>query len=113
MLVLAASQSDGVALENGKLQHGLLTYTLLTEGLAGGLADWRPKDGQVTVTEWLTFAVNRVPHLADEIRAGRFADRGLRGVVSTKAGERVTQIPVLFDFRKNSASDAILIGKPR
>ena len=85
----------------------------MTEGLAGGLADWRPKDGQVTVTEWLTFAVNRVPHLADEIRAGRFADQGLRGVVSTKAGERVTQIPVLFDFRKNSASDAILIGKPR
>ena len=36
MRVLAASQAEEVALESDQLRHGLLTYAMLREGLAGG-----------------------------------------------------------------------------
>jgi hypothetical protein len=69
MLVLAASQSDAVALEDAKLGHGLLTWVLVEEGLRGGKADV-DKDGKIRLKEWLSYAEGRVPDVADAIARG-------------------------------------------
>ena len=66
MYILAAAQSDEDANEFKKLGHGLLTYTLIEEGLKQGRADTQPKDKQLTAREWLDYAVQRVPQLTIE-----------------------------------------------
>src|SRR5213078_261829 len=63
MRVLAASQADDFALESGNLRHGLLTYALVKDGLDTKKADFRPKDGRVTLGEWLAYGAERVPDL--------------------------------------------------
>jgi uncharacterized caspase-like protein len=63
MYVLAASQRDQKALETMKLEHGLLTFALVEDGLKNKLADNSPKDGQVLMREWLDYATTRVPLL--------------------------------------------------
>jgi hypothetical protein len=68
MRVLAASQADDFAIENGTLRQGLLTYALTQDGLEAGLADFRPRDGRITLGEWLAHAVVRVPQLHQKIR---------------------------------------------
>lgn len=63
MYILTASQGYQAALELSALQHGLLTYALVDEGLRGGMADDDPKDGMITLREWLDFATVEVPKL--------------------------------------------------
>jgi hypothetical protein len=89
MRVLAASKAKESAHERGgKIADGLLTYALVQEGLKDVHADWRPKDGMITMDEWLAYGEMRVPEL--------FADQG-----SNQTPDRYQQ-PVLFDFsRKN------------
>jgi WD40 repeat protein len=111
MLVLAASQSDGVALENSKLQHGLLTYSLLADGIENRQADWRPKDGQVTLSEWLAFGEHRVPALAEDVASGKVRGLNQRGVVLPAGKDRLIQLPTLFDFRRDNGADPLLIKK--
>jgi len=43
-----------------------LTYALVEEGLRTADADVGPRDGQVTVPEWLDYATQRVPQLQQE-----------------------------------------------
>ncbi len=108
--ILAASQADGVAVEDGALGHGLLTYALAQEGLVRGLAD-TDRDGKVTLGEALGYAAGRMPGLAAEIRAKRLALLGVpgasvtpdarRGAVWFADGSTVpvrVQQPQLFDF---------------
>jgi hypothetical protein len=54
-------------LEAKQLGHGLLTYTLVEEGLKTPLADLTPQDGQVLVREWLDYTTIRVPQLQMEL----------------------------------------------
>jgi uncharacterized caspase-like protein len=61
MYILTAAQSYQAALEASQLGHGYLTYALVEEGLKTAAADISPKDGQVTIREWLDFATERVP----------------------------------------------------
>ena len=82
MRVLAASQADDFAVESGQLRQGLLTYTLVRDGLERGKADFRPKDGRVTLGEWLAYAEVRVPDLHERIRERRPLDD------ETEAGAR-------------------------
>jgi WD40 repeat protein/uncharacterized caspase-like protein len=63
MYVLTASQSFQAALEAAQLGHGYLTFALLEGGPRGGNADASPRDGKVTVREWLDYAATRVPQL--------------------------------------------------
>ena len=51
MYILTAAQSLHEAKEATQLGHGLLTYSLVEEGLKQTLADDEPKDGTVTVRE--------------------------------------------------------------
>ena len=76
MRVLAASQAEEVALESSELRHGLLTYAMLREGLAGGAADRAPEDRWINLTEMLNYGVERVPLLYEDIRDGSFAAQG-------------------------------------
>lgn len=63
MYILTASQGYQAALETTLYQHGLLTYALIDLGLKSGLAGDDPKDGQITLREWLDFATQEVPQM--------------------------------------------------
>ncbi len=72
MRVLAAAQTNNVALELRSLQHGLLSYTLLQDAIGRGLADSdMPKDGMLTAAEWLGYAVKGVPALYKSVVEGK------------------------------------------
>jgi WD40 repeat protein/uncharacterized caspase-like protein len=66
MYILTAAQSYQAALETPQHGHGYLTYALVEEGLKTANADTDPRDGQVTVREWLDYATRRVPQLQEE-----------------------------------------------
>jgi hypothetical protein len=68
MRVLAASQADDFAIEAGELRQGLLTYALTKDGLEAKEADFQPKDGKITLGEWLAYGAERVPQLHEKIR---------------------------------------------
>ena len=115
MRVLAASQAEAVALESDQLKHGLLTYAMLREGLAGGAADRAPPDGAIDFTEMMNYGVERVPLLYEAIRDGSFTVQG-RGFEPSCANEQdggdqgndcrardITEVqrPSLFDFSRS------------
>ncbi len=66
MFILTAAQSYQAALEVAELGHGLLTYTLVEEGLKQNMADTAPRDGRVLLAEWLDYATQRVPQIQQE-----------------------------------------------
>jgi hypothetical protein len=63
--VLAATEKEQLATELPVLGHGTFTYALL-EG-AGGPAD-RVRDGNLAVSEWVSYANVRIPQLLDELK---------------------------------------------
>ena len=98
--ILAASQSDDVALESDQLRQGLLTYALANEGLGdgGGRAD-SDDDGRITLDEWLRYGAKRLPKLSADLTAGR-PIKGARGIVFLDGIPAKAQVqqPALFDF---------------
>jgi WD40 repeat protein len=109
MRILAASQSDEFALENDKLKHGLLTFSLIRDGLDDFKADHEPKDQKINLDEWLRYGLKRVPILAEDIKRGDttsyVASRGWRAVwdgskTNTLSPSKSAQQPALFDFAK-------------
>lgn len=113
--VLAASQADDVALEVRSLEHGLLTYALVREGLEAARAN-ADGDGKVTLDEWLAYGAERVPTLYEELRTGRLKPLEIAGrdPIPVKAsGARASikknafQQPSLFNF-KRKGGDVIL-----
>jgi len=105
MRILAASQADDVALELDRLQHGLLTYALMAEGLEQKKAD-KNGDGHITLDEWLGYGAERVPTLYEDVKAGKLEELKSRDVriTSTVSGASVKknafQQPQLFDFKR-------------
>lgn len=113
MRILAASKSKESALERGGVEHGLLSYALVEEGLVKGLADFQPKDGKILVGEWLAYGEQEVPKL--------FQEGDAKGFVQTKGGGDTAkeiyhggkqtpqryQQPVYFNFGK-AKSDIVL-----
>jgi hypothetical protein len=105
MRILAATQIDQYALETQKTQQGLLSYALVHEGLKQNRADYKPKDQQIWLSEWLSYASERVPGLYQDWREGT-----LKG---TKKGELLDapeehpgdspslQQPAWFDIARN------------
>lgn len=106
MRILTSTQADNVALESGLIEQGLLTYALTHDGIESGRADFRPRDREITVAEWLAYGVERVPALyaevelrLAEINAGRAsAGGGLGG----DSGAKV----VVFSARNAGAAGA-------
>jgi WD40 repeat protein len=109
MRILTATQADNVALELGNLQHGLLTYSLVKNGIELGLADYQPKDSKLFSNEWLGFSVKDVPLLYEKAAKGELKDLLIEGK-KTKGVELVNmtrqesnlnlQQPSLFDFSR-------------
>lgn len=118
MRVLAAAQTNNVALELRTLKHGLLSYSLLQDGIVRGLADSNtPKDGAVTTREWLAYAVKGVPELYKKVIEGKAKlaiggeDVDLSKLTEKQKAEvfceggncrskASVQRPVLFDFAR-------------
>ena len=99
MYVIAASQSEAVALESDRLRQGLLTYAMLREGLADGEADRAPTDGFVGFRELLSYGAERVPQLHREVVEGVVASDWRALVVDLEAGGTLgIQRPRFFDF---------------
>ena len=104
MRILTATQADNVALEKGGL--GLLMRALLVDGLTSWQADYKPRDKSILLTEWLTFGVERVPRLYEEMRDGR-----MRGTFDPRElAEGKTQQPSLFDFARRR--EVVLARQP-
>lgn len=100
MHILTATQADNVALEKGGLG-------LLVDGLSAWQADYKPRDRSILLTEWLTFGVERVPRLYEELRDGR-----MRGTFDPRElAEGKTQQPALFDFARRRR-DVVLARQP-
>ncbi|MEO5629465.1 MAG: caspase family protein [Thermomonas sp.] len=101
--ILAATQANDVALEDAKLGQGLLSYALAVDGLSAGQADL-DGDGDIRADEWLAFAVQRLPILANDAGVGRIAlaANGTRGItfhdLPANVPVRRVQQPALFDF---------------
>lgn len=105
MRILAASQADDVALEIDHLKHGLLSSALIVDGMKRFSADRTPKDGKITLDEWLRYGVDQVPILAKEFKADEMqvAGRGMKKKIKVdgKLIDKPDQQPALFDFSKN------------
>jgi WD40 repeat protein len=107
--ILAATQADDVALEDARLGQGLLTYALAVDGLGGGQADL-DADGSIRTDEWLAYAVQRLPGLANDARVGRIgaAGEGSRAItfsdLPAEAPARRVQQPALFDFNPKAST---------
>lgn len=97
MRILAASQSQQSANETHETQMGLLSYALVREGLEENKADYKPKDQQIWLSEWLSYAVERVPKLDRD----RGRQKGKVLVAPKAAPDKPTsQQPALFDFAR-------------
>ena len=68
------------ALELESLQHGLLTYALVAEGLQKGLALAEPGQDWLSVEQWFEYAAERVVELHDESMART------RGAIARRIG---------------------------
>lgn len=105
--ILAATQAKDKAVEDSRLGQGLLTAAL-GKGLTpqGGPADLNA-DRRVTLDEWLRYAVQELPRMAN----GTGAARGFTITQSPTAAKAkaAVQEPALFDFT-NAASPVVLRG---
>ena len=111
MRVLAASQARDVAIEADRLEHGLLTFALMRDGIEARRADFRPVDQRIRLGEWLAYGAEGVPRLHRELVGGsRAADRGTRAAVRLGATPRVQQ-PRLFDFSRRGDGPVIASSK--
>ncbi|MEP7147380.1 MAG: caspase family protein [Acidobacteriota bacterium] len=118
MKILAATQANDVALELGSLQHGLLSYALLQDGIVASLAD-ADKNNEFLSTELLSYAEARVPQLYQEVKDGKRSliinDRQPDGEKaraekfqgSGKQPDRHLQQPTLFDFNRRQRSNRL------
>lgn len=107
--ILAATQSDSVALETSKLSAGLLTYALAKEGLDPNTpAADLDRNGKITLDEWLKYAAQRLPRLSEEVAASSAANSGGDddGLVFIKRAKfkPKPQEPALFDFTTGAST---------
>lgn len=112
MRILAATQAANIALESGAIRQGLLTYALVRDGLEGGAADFRARDGAIMLKEWLEFGVTRVPELYALIRQGKIKAVGRDIEMAGTEGATPSasyQQPLLFDFARKRR-ELILAG---
>ncbi len=115
MYILTAAQGYQAALEAAQLGHGYLTYALVQEGLGTPVADASPKDGQVTVREWLDYATLRVPRMQEMMmQDARKLGREIAFVEGEEAtkelAKRSLQRPRVF-YRRELKSEPLIVAK--
>ena len=116
--ILAATQSDDVALEDSDLKQGLLTYALVHEGLGDathpGLAT--PGWGGVHLANLMLYALDRLPDLAAEV-AGKRREEAASGLmlvprIPQPSKPPRVQRPALFDFTDDDMDVVLTPLKP-
>ncbi len=117
MYILTAAQGYQAALEAAQLGHGYLTYALVEEGLKTPAADTAPKDGQVTVREWLDYATLRVPQMQETMmQKARKLGREIAFVegeqVIKELAKRSLQRPRVF-YRREPEAELLIVAKPQ
>ena len=120
MSILTAAQSYQAALETAQFGHGLLTYSLVEEGLKKGLADNRPADGKIVLREWFEHATRQVPRLQlEQMRRARQMGRALAIVEGEEnipeIERRSLQTPRVFYRREDPVSPFVIgraVGSP-
>jgi WD40 repeat protein len=116
MYILTAAQGYQAALEATELGHGYLTYALVEEGLKTAVADVAPRDGQLTVREWLDYATLRVPQMQEQ---GMEEARKLGRELAVVDGEekirelarRSLQRPRVF-YRREAEPEPLIVARP-
>ena len=116
MYILTAAQSYQAALEAEQLGHGYLTYALVEEGLKAAAADYRPKDSQVMVREWLDYATERVPRMQEsKMRASRDLKHNIAFVEGEEkvdeVDKRSLQRPRVF-YRREMETKPLIVARP-
>ena len=114
--ILAATQSDDVAMENADLRQGLLTYALAGEGIDAsgfGKADLN-FDRQIRLDEWLHYALRRLPALSTDERVSQNVTRlGANARITIVSDSQALPVrpqePALFDFNQRPSKDALRI----
>jgi hypothetical protein len=115
MYVLAAAQSREAALEaGGRYGHGLLTYTLIEEGLKTRLPLYDGSSTRLTLRQWFDFAVKRVPELQTKLMQDAHDRNWEIGVVEGEGkipdpNSRSLQHPRVF-YRRDPDSNPVFIG---
>jgi hypothetical protein len=104
MYILTAAQSYQSALELSELGHGLLTYSLVMDGLEKHKADDDPQDGRIFDREWLEYATTRTPELQVETLRRPEA----RALANSESGPSGAQRPKLFYRRELSSSPWVI-----
>jgi uncharacterized caspase-like protein len=112
IFILTAAQSFQAAKEVNRLGHGLLTHALVVQGLKGGEADARPRDGQIVMGEWLDYATERVPRM--QVEEFKRNTRGLGGALSAAqrkpADDANLQRPRVF-YRRELAARPLIVTR--
>jgi WD40 repeat protein len=116
MYILTATESFQAAREAARLGHGYLAYALVEEGLKSVAADAEPKDGQVTLREWLDYATQRVPRMQQEaLKQTRDLEHPLTFVEGEETlkdpTRRSVQTPRVF-YRREPESRPLIVAKP-
>ena len=116
MYILTASQGYQAALEASSYGHGLLTYALVEEGLKSSKADDEPKDGQITLREWLDYASQEVPQL--ELELMQAAQKRGMDVAIVEGEQKMKEIekrslqrPRVF-YRREPEAEPFVVAKP-
>lgn len=122
MYILTAAQSYQSAIETQQHGHGYLTYALVEEGLKTPAADLEPRNGEVSVREWLDYATRRVPELQREdtksdIDALRQLERdkpksSAPPPASSPPRENSLQQPRVF-YRRELEMTPLIVAKPK
>jgi hypothetical protein len=117
MYILTAAQGYQAALEATQLEHGILTYALVEEGLKTPAADTAPKDGQVGSREWLDYATLRVPQMQEAQM--QEAQKNGRDLVFVEGEQKIREIdkrslqrPRVF-YRRDPESQPLIVAKPQ
>ena len=129
MYILTAAQSYQAALavsrtpEGKKIEHGLLTFSLL-DGLGNQKAD-ADSDKNITEREWFSFAVGEVPRMqleemqrrSAELKRGDPNSKGrsdifyVNGDTEKDAEKRGLQTPRVF-YRRETSANPFIVAKP-
>ena len=119
MYILTAAQSYQSAIETQQHGHGYLTYALTEEGLKTPAADLDPRDGEVSLREWLDFATRRVPELqraetksqADALRQLERDKPAAPHPVPARSSDDALQQPRVF-YRREIESQPLIVARP-
>ena len=122
MYILTAAQSYQAAIETQLRGHGYLTYALIEEGLKTAAADQAPRDGEISLREWLDYAMRRVPELqradktseADALRKlepDKSPPNSSAPPTPVKSRDDRQQQPRVF-YRRELESTPLIVAKP-